>query len=99
MQQQQDDDISPPEAKDNSELFGISGAQYLQPETRFSPLRTAPPPSFSTPFRAPPEDDDNVKALSESKERASERKKTLDSLREGGESLAWKCIEKILGVK
>ena len=34
-----------------------------------------------------PEDDDNVKALSESKERASERKKTLDSLREGVESL------------
>ena len=59
MQQQQDDDISPPEARDNSELFGISGAQYLQPETRFSPFRTAPPPSFATPFRAPPEDDDN----------------------------------------
>ena len=83
----QDDNISPPQERDNSELFGISGAQYLQPETRFSPSRTIPPPSFATPFRAEPEDDDNVKALSGIKERASERKKTLDSLREGGESL------------
>jgi hypothetical protein len=83
QEQQQDDDISPPEARDISELFGISGAQYLQPETRFSPYKLDPPPSFSTPFRAPADDD--VNALLDVKERASERKKKLDTVIEGSE--------------
>jgi hypothetical protein len=42
MQQQQDDDISPPEAKDNSELFGISGAQSVGKTTLLNALRSEP---------------------------------------------------------
>ena len=37
--------------ENEEDKFGISGAQYFQPETRFSQI-VEPPPAFSTPYRA-----------------------------------------------
>ena len=51
----QQDDIPDEMSEDNSDKFGISGAQYFQPDqTRFSQI-VEPPPAFSTPYRAPTE--------------------------------------------
>lgn len=47
----QQDDIPDEISTDNSDKFGISGAQYFQPEqTRFSET-IEPAPAFSTPYR------------------------------------------------
>ena len=51
----QQDDIPAEMSEDNSDKFGISGAQYFQPDqTRFTQI-VEPPPAFSTPYRPPTE--------------------------------------------